>query len=589
MFKGGYLGKILRINLTDKTFKEVPLDEEAARQLLGGRGMAAKIYYDEISPDIDPFSPDNKVIFMTGPLTGVRLPSTTKFQLATKSPLTGIYLCSNSSGFFGPQLKRCGYDGLIIEGQADSWTYISIKDNQVEFHDAFYLLGKTNTETQKAMKDTFREKTAAALSIGPAGEKLVRLAYINVDTRAFGRGGPGAVFGSKKLKGIVIKGTGVIPVAAPEEVNKIRKRAIEILKESTIPLQKYGTPNYVEILNEIGIVPTRNYQTTFFEDVDKVDGNEMLANYTEKKYACYMCSIACGKINAVKNGPYKGARARTEYETIVLLGPNLGINNFGAIIKAAELCDELGIKGLISKDDTSGIEAKFGNAEAVFSLIKMIAEKNGIGSILGEGMRIVAEKKPEWKDYIIAVKGLPLAGYDPRGFYGKCLTYGTSSRGACHNVGGWTVRAELLSEQYDRYALKGKGKLVKSIQDNRAYVDSLGICTMARKGMGYTDNPQGHVLEKVTGYNFTSRLMEIGSRIYNLERLIIVREGIRRKDDLLPKRMSEPVQTGPIKGQKVTPEMYNIMLNEYYKERGWDKEGIPQKDTIKKMGLNKLL
>ncbi len=607
MLKGGYMGKVLRVNLSERNFRVESLDESEVMKLLGGRGIAAKRYYDEISPEVKPFDEANKVFFFTGPLTGVRLPSTTKFQLSTKSPETGMYLCSNCGGDFGPQLKQCGFDGLIIEGRADKWTYLIIKDDMVSFGDGSSWKGfatdKARTLLYKAIGDT----RAGIMAIGPAAERLVRFSYINVDSRAFGRGGAGAVLGSKKLKGIAVSGSGKIPVADRERVEAIRKAAIKDLKVSRATHTKYGTPQYIEVINELGCMPTRNFQTTYFEGGSRVDAHTMYDQYLEKNYACYMCPVACGKINVVKDGPFAGARARTEYETIGLLGPNCGIDDFGAIVKANQICDEMGIdtmsagnaasltmelfeRGMISKDDTGGIEARFGDAQALIGIIRLIGERRCIGDLLAEGMAHVVREKPAWRPYILAVKGLPFAAYDPRSFYGNALTYGTSSRGACHNVGGWTIRHELLSGEYDRFALNGKGALVKSVQDNRAYVDSLGICTVVRGSMNFSDNPTGDVMSAVTGYDFTPELVEIGERIYTFERLILNREGIGRKDDMMPERiLREAVPSGPITGRTLTREMYETMLDEYYVERGWDHDGVPTQESIERLGLQELL
>jgi len=607
MLKGGYMGKVLRVDLEGKKSSIEKLVESEVLKLMGGRGLAAKRYYDEIGPEVSPFDPENKVFFFTGPLTGVRLPSTTKFQLSTKSPETGMYLCSNCGGDFGPQLKMCGYDGLIIEGASKSWTYLLIQDGKVSFGDADPWQGMATDKVQEELKRAIGEKRAGAMSIGPAAEKLVRISCINVDSRAFGRGGAGAVMASKKLKGIAVKGSGKIPTADSQKIDEIRKAAILNLKESRANHTKFGTPQYIEVINELGCMPTRNFQTTYFEGSHKVDAHIMYDQYLEKNYACYMCPVACGKINVVKEGPFAGARARTEYETIGLLGPDCGIEDFGAIVKGNQLCDEYGIdtmstgnavaltmelyeKGFITKDDTLGIDARFGNPEALIGIIRLIAERRGIGELLAEGMAGVSERKPEWIGFILTVKGLPFAAYDPRGFYGNALTYGTSSRGACHNVGGWTIRDELISGKYDRFATRGKGELVKKIQDNRAYVDSLGICTVVRSSMNFGDSPTGEVMSAVTGYDFTPKLLEIGERIYNLERIILNREGIRRKDDMLPRRtVEETVPSGPIKGQKLTSEMYEEMLEEYYQARGWDSQGVPLEQTVKKLGLSGLV
>ncbi len=607
MFSGGYLGKILRINLSTRECRVERLEENEVIKFLGGRGLAARRYYEEIGPEVDPLDPTNKVILMTGPLTGVRLPSTTKVSLSTKSPETGIYLCSNSGGDFGPQLKFCGFDGLIIEGRADDWTYLRIEDDQVIFGDARPWQGWGTSETREALKEAIGDRRAAALAIGPAAERLVRFACINVDTRAFGRGGAGAVLASKRLKGIVVLGSGTIPLANPERVREIRQAAMEDLRQSRANHTKYGTLQYLEVINELGCMPTRNFQTAHFEGMSKIDAHVMRDQYWVRNFACYQCPVACGKVCEAKDGPFAGARARPEFETVALLGPNCGVDDFSAIIAANQLCDELGIdamsagnavalamelyeRGLITDEDTEGIEARFGHAEALLGLIRLIGERRGIGNLLAEGMRYVAQVQPAWRRYILAVKGLPLAGYDPRGFHGNGLTYGTANRGACHNVGGWTIRAELQSGQYDRFALKGKGVLVQTLQDNRAYVDSLGLCTVVRGALGFSEVTTGDVLAAVTGYDFTPELMEIGARIYTLERLILNREGIRRKDDQLPERITrEAVPSGPTRGRILTEEMYNIMLDEYYQVRGWDQDGVPTPETIRRLGLDQLL
>jgi len=607
MLKGGYLGKVLRVDLSTKEARTEDMKEDMVVKLLGGRGVAAKYYYDEIGPDVKPLDAGNKVIFFTGPLTGVALPSTTKFQLATKSPETGLYLCSNCGGTFGPEIKKCGFDGLIIEGAAAEWTYLTIKDGNVSFGDAAPMVGLDTGKTLAALKEAIGDEKAAALSIGPAAERLVRISYINVDTRAFGRGGPGAVLGSKKLKGIAIRGTGAIPVVDKARIDEIRSAAIKTLKESRANHTKFGTAQYIEVINELGCMPTRNFQTTYFEGGKNVDAHQMRDRYFVKNYACYRCTVACGKVCEVKEGPFKGAKARTEYETIGLLGPDCGVDDFAAIIAANQACDEFGIdtisagnavalamelfeRGLITTDDTDGIEARFGSGRALVDMIALIAERRGIGDLLAEGMKEVARRRPEWRPYIIAVKGLPFAAYDPRGFYGHALTCGTSSRGACHNVGGWTIRSELLSGEYDRFATKGKGELVKTVQNSRAIVDSLGVCTVVRSTMGFSDSSGGDTLEAVTGHPFTPELPAIGARIYSLERVILNREGVRRKDDLMPERiMKEAVPSGPIKGRKLTEQQYAEMLDEYYQVRGWDPDGVVTGETIKALGLEELL
>jgi aldehyde:ferredoxin oxidoreductase len=606
-YSGGYLGKLLRVNLEDRSVKTEAIDPRRCGLLLGGRGVAAKYYFDELPASTDPLGPANKLFFFTGPLTGLPLPSTTKFQLATRSPETRRYLCSNCGGDFGPRLKMAGFDGLIVEGQAADWTYLTIEDGKVAFGDARPWQGFSSTRTLEELKAVMGGGKLGAMSIGPAGEALVRLSYINVDSRAFGRGGPGAVMGSKRLKGIAVRGTGRIPLADPVRTAEIQKAAVADLKTSRANHTKFGTPQYLEVINELGCMPTRNFQTAYFEGMSKIDAHVMYEHYLEKNYACYHCPVACGKTCVVREGPYAGARARTEFESVGLLGPNCGVDDYAAIIKANQLCDELGLdtmsagcavglamelfeRGLITAEDTCGIEARFGSAAALHGLIELIGERRGIGDLLAEGMIGVREAHPEWSPYILEVKGMPPAAYDPRGFHGNGLTYGTSSRGACHNVGGWTIRAELQSGKYDRFALQGKGPLVKGLQDNRAYVDSLGMCTVVRGAVGFSDEPKGDIMKAATGYDFMPELMEIGERIYSLERVILNREGVRRRDDLLPERFTkEKLPDGPTKGRILTGEMYDVMLDEYYRVRGWDADGVPTEDTLRRLGLKELI
>jgi aldehyde:ferredoxin oxidoreductase len=605
VFSGGYQGKYLRINLTNKTIEEEKIDSEWQRKFLGGRGLAARFYYAEIANYIEPFSADNKLILFTGPLTGTTGPATTKIGLATKSPETRQYLCSNGGGFFGPHLKKSGYDGLIIEGKATKPVYILIEDNQIKIEKGENLWGKTTKEVNKILKEKVGREDQV-LSCGPAAEHRVRLSGIQIGDRSFGRGGAGAVMASKNLKAIAVKGTGEIAVSEPNKFKEVVKEAIAYVRKSKASHTEYGTAQYTAIMNELGCYPTRNFQTGVFEGINTITAEYMKKNFFIKNQACFHCPVACSQLCEVKEGPFKGAKSDPEYESIGTLGGVCGVSDFAAIIKANEICDELGIdtmsvgviigfamelfeRGYLTKKDTGGLELKFGNGMAMVKMIEKIANREDIGDLLAEGMLGIAEKMPEMQKYMMQVKGLPLAAYDPRGFFGNALTYGTSSRGACHNVGGWSIRDELLSGEYDRFAVKGKGKLIKSIQDVRGYIDSLGICTVVRSGYGFTDKPHGQVLEYLTGYDFTPELMTIGERVYNLERLIINREGRFRKDDQIPERFrTEKMPEGQAKGRVVSDEIYNTMLDEYYEVRGWDREGRPTKERLHELNLDNI-
>lgn len=606
MIRGGYAGKILRIDLNHLKISEVDYPEELKKKFLGGRGVATYLYYQEMPSYLDPIGPENKIFFMTGPLTGTPVLASTKMNLATRSPDTEHYLCSNSSGNLGPYLKFAGYDGVILEGKASRPLSILIGDNGVEFQDVSPLWGKRTTEVEQHFKKALDGKRIGVMSVGPAAEKGVRIACIQVDGRSFGRGGPGAVMASKNVKAVVAFGTGEIPLANPEALKPLILEAAKNARQSKQSHTTHGTAQYTEVINELGCYPTRNFQSAVFEGIDTISSVYMKENYFVRNKACFRCPVACAQICAVKEGPFKGAESDPEYETIGAFGGQCGVSDFGAIIAANQICDEEGIdtmstgtliafamecfeRGLLSKEISGGLDLRFGNGEAMVEMVRRIARREGLGNLLAAGFLRIKEVRPELEYYMMHVKGLAFAHYEPRGFHGIGLGFGTSSRGACHNVGGWTIRDELITGKYDRFATKGKGLLVKTLQDNRAYVDSLGICTVVRGAMGFNDTPTGHVMECVTGEKFNPDLMNIGSRICTLERLILNREGITRKDDFLPRRiMEKELPEGMAKGRVITPEMYNEMLDEYYRERGWNENGVPKEETLEALELKHL-
>jgi aldehyde:ferredoxin oxidoreductase len=386
-------------------------------------------------------------------------------------------------------------------------------------------------------------------------------------------------------------------VAIPEPLKEIIALATKDVRQSKRSHTTHGTPQYTEIINEFGCYPTRNFQTSVFAGIGTISSDYMKEHYFVRNQACYRCPVGCAQVCAVKEGPFKGAESDPEYETIGAFGGQCGVSDFGAIIAANQICDEEGIdtmttgtliafamecaeRGLFSRAEMQGLDLHFGDGEAMVEMVKRIAGREGIGDLLSGGFFQIREKRPELEPYMMHVKGMAFAHYEPRGFHGMGLGFGTSSRGACHNVGGWTIRDELMTKKYDRFATRGKGKLVQTLQDNRAYVDSLGVCTVVRGALGFSDSPTGKILEYVTGYDFTPELMKIGSRIYTLERLILSREGVTRKDDLLPRRMEDPLPEGFAKGRFISPAMYDEMLAEYYQARGWDSSGIPRQETL---------
>ncbi|MBE3581002.1 MAG: aldehyde ferredoxin oxidoreductase family protein [Thermoanaerobacteraceae bacterium] len=603
MFSGAYTGKILRINLGTRSYRVEEVPADMYRKYLGGRGVAAAYYYKEIGPEVDPVSPENKLIFFTGPLTGLPLPATGKFQCSTKSPETGHYLCSNSGGKVGPFLKFCGFDGLIVEGRASEPLYLWINNGKVEFRDASPIWTAKVSDAVRWIKEDTSQPKVGVMAIGPASIRGANIACIMVDGRSFGRGGAGRVMASKNLKAIAVYGSQPIPVAHREAVKELGRRAIKDAQASRVTLTKYGTNHLTDSLNKLGCYPTRNFKTAVFQGIDTISAEYMVRHYKVRNAACYRCPVACGQVCQVKEGPFVGSVADPEYETIGALGALCGVSDLSAVIAANQLCDEYGLdtistgnmiayamecfeKGLFTVDDTQGLELRFGDGVVMVNMVRQIGEGEGLGADLGKGFRYLAKKYPQTVSYMMHTKWLPFAAYEPRGFYGMGLTFGTSSRGACHNVGGWTVRDELLSGEYDRFAVKGKGRLVKQLQDTRAFIDSLGICTQVRSSLGFGDNPKGKVLELATGYNFIPELKVIGERIYCLERVILVREGISRKDDMLPPRiMQEALPEGPASGSVLSREMYEMMLDEYYEAREWDHEGRPTQACIDRLDV----
>jgi len=607
MFSGGYLGRLIRINLSTRQVSIEPIPEEKLRLFLGARGLGAEWYSREVSPQVKPFDIENKMAFFAGPMTGTPLVSTTKFDLTTKGPETGRYLCSNASGNFGPRLREAGFDGLILEGASEHWTAIVIENEGVKFMDVDDWQGLYPMDARARLLDQLPERPTkwATMSIGPAAENRVAFAAIFVDDgRAFGRGGGGAVLASKKVKALAVWGDTPVPVANAAKCKEIAANARTDLKTSRAKHRQLGTAQLVEPINELGCMPTRNFQTSWElpEKVEGVYAQTLHDRYHVRNYACYRCTVACGQVGKVKEGAFTGATARPEYESIGLLGPSCGINDMAAVISANELCDQLGMdtitagnlvamvmelfeRGLVSAQDNEGLEVHFGDARAMLEMLRYIAQRRGLGAIIADGVRGILQAHPKWGKFILHSKGMPFAAYDPRGFHGMGLAYATSARGACHNVGGYTVSEELMGKKYDRFAVEGKGQLVKTLQDNRAYVDSLGLCTVVRGAYKFTTTPTSETMLAITGYDFAPELMTIGERISNLERLIFVREGVSRKDDSLPPRMKEAVPNGPVTGHFISDDMLDVMLDEYYAVRGWDDQGKPLRETLQKLGL----
>lgn len=599
----GWTGKLIRVNLSNKSIKMEKLNMDDAKLYLGGRGLGSKILYDEIDPKIDPLSPENKLIFMTGPMTGTFAASAGRFNVVAKAPLTGTIGAANSGGHFGPELKFAGYDGIIFEGKSDTPVYLHICDDVVEIKHAQHLWGKDVMETTDILRQE-NEEDAKVACIGPAGEKLVLFATImNDKDRAAGRSGLGAVMGSKNLKAVAVRGTNGISVANPEEFKKASIDARTKLKNHPVTgqgLAAYGTQVLMNILNEAHSLPTNNWKSSWFEDADKISGEYLTENYLIRNKACFACNMGCGRVIRIPDGKYKGIVAGPEYEAGWSYGADCGINDMNAIDKANHVCNMLGLdpitmgatiacamemyeKGIITKDDL-GKELIFGDAESIIEWTERTGYREGFGDIMAEGSYRMADKYGHG-ELSMSVKKQEMPAYDARAIQGMALEYATSNRGGCH-VRGYLTSPEILGipVKTDPLVTEGKAGLLKTFQDLTSMVDSSDICLFTTFGIGLPEI--GNMLRPAIGIDISDQeILKIGERTWNLERLFNIEAGFTKEDDTLPNRLlNEPVSSGPAKGKVAELDK---MLEEYYQLRGWDKNGIPTDEKIEELSIFK--
>jgi aldehyde:ferredoxin oxidoreductase len=608
-----YSGKILQVDLCEKKVHIKALDMEFAKKFLGAKGFGAKLLYDLVGPDIDPFSPKNVILYCTGPLTGTLAPCN-RYCLVTKSPLTGIFSDSYAGGYFGQELKYAGYDILIIMGKAEKPVYLWIDDKDVEIKSAEHLWGLDTFETYNVLKKELGDDTVKISCIGPAGERKVRFALVDCDFhRHAGRCGTGAVMGSKNLKAIAIRGSGEVAVADPKGFKEAVLKAYEEISKSEDSKQysRGGTPSFVHFSNDQGFYPTRNFKDGVFEGAEKISDIGQRENIWLKEYGCFACPIHCSKIGMIRRGPFKGIICDTvEYESTGLLGANCAIDNIESLAYANLLCDKLGLdtistgnvigfamecfeKGILSKKDVDGLPLTFGNWKAQIEMIKKIAYRSGIGDILAEGvMRASKIIGKGAEDLAVHVKGMESPAWGPRGAPGMGLAYATADRGADHQK-GWPIQYEVIGSSWPfggplpRFSTQGKAKVLKWEQDHLSALYSLCVCDFSRSGI--KNDTYAMLVSTATGWNIDyMELLRYGERIWNLIRMFNVREGIGRKDDNLPKRFKEPLPSGPAKGHRFTDEDLEKMLNEYYSLRGWDQNGIPTKSKLVELELCEL-
>jgi aldehyde:ferredoxin oxidoreductase len=600
----GYTGKILDVDLTSGTIAETELDRRFAQDYMGGKGFGARILYDQLPPDCDPLAPENILVFATGPLTGTLAPSSGRFEVCTKSPATGLWLDANCGGFFGPELKFAGYDMVIIRGKAASAVMLVIDDNKLELKPAGDLWGTDTITTHRQIKDSLGKEFRVAC-IGEAGEKGVVFAAIISEYRALGRGGAGAVMGSKNLKAIAVRGTKSISLHAPDHFMVTCREAFNELANSPDTgggRQKFGTNIILSLMDETGIHPVRNFQKGKFEGAALVN-EETIEKYYVRNKACFGCPIYCSKIAEVKKGKYKGSFTEgPEYENVWAFGANCENADVGAIIQAEYLCDYYGLDGIttgnvigflmeclekgILKESDIGFPLKFGNDESIIHAVHLIGRRKGAGKLWGEGVRNLGEQIKGAQHFAMHVKGLELPAYDPRASSGMALAYATSDRGGCH-LRSWPIGDELLAteDRMDLSSTEFKAELVKTQQDLFCMVNCSGMCLFATFAVNLKQiTPFLHSATGIEAFASSDEVMKIGERVNNLVRLFNIRHGLTRDLDTLPKRFfSEPLKEGPCRDRVVQLDQ---LIEEYYLVRGWDKSGFPEKDKLEELGID---
>lgn len=591
-----YNGEVLRVNLTERTINTEPLDMEKAVKYIGGRGLGTRMLLDEGCATVEPLSPENKLIYITGPMTGTAVPTGGRYMVVTKSPLTGMIACSNSGGVWGAILKYAGWDAIVVEGKADAPVYLEINDHEVTLHDAGDLWGKKSLETESILKE--RHTGYSVLNIGPAGENQALLAAImNDGDRAAGRSGVGAVMGSKNLKAIVVKASKT--QIDPHDVDALRTAAVDCIKKLRANgvtgegLPTFGTAVLVNIINNIGAMPTKNWQESYYPEADSFSGETMKDTSLVKNHACHRCPIGCGRVVKLQDGNVVGG---PEYEPLWAYGANCGNSDLDSINKANEVCNEMGLdaistpctiaaamelyeKGLITDEDCNGVPLKWGSKEAIVTWTEWMGlGSNPLAKLMADGSYRLCEHYgvPELS---MSVKKQEIPAYDARAIQGIGITYATSNRGGCH-VRGYMISPEVLGlpEQLDRETVEGKAQWAKIFQDLTSVIDSMGMCLFSSFALGAPE--YAALLNAGTGTNYdVNGLLEVGDRIYNLERMFNKAAGMKPEDDRLPKRIAEDeIVNGPSKGMH---SQIKLTLPQYYEARGW-KDAFPTEETLKR-------
>ncbi len=606
----GWTGKALRVDLTAGEVTEESVVPSVVKDFIGGRGLGVYYLLKELDPGCDPLSPENLLVMATGPLTGTGAPTGARYMIITKSPLTGALTCSNSGGHFPAALKRAGYDALLFTGRSADPVYLRIRDGSAELRPATHIWGKTTHETDDILRTETHEK-ARINSIGPAGERGVLFASIMNDRhRAAGRSGVGAVMGSKNLKAVAVQGSGKVPLHDPEEFKRIcdelNAKFKDTYKDAPPPLRTYGTAITAVATNNYGALPTRNFQAGTFEGTDEINGEALTRKFLVQPTACFSCPIACGRGTKVEEPGFEGSGEGPEYETVYSFGSNCGVDNLAAITKANYLCNELGLdtitmgatiacamelaeRGRLPQSDV-GRPLGFGDAEAIVELTRLTGYREGFGDILALGSLRLAERYGQ-PELAMVSKGQEFAGYEPRAEQGMGLAYATSPIGASH-MRGDPAYIELLGVPFliDPLSFEDKPPIIKDWQDSFCVIDSAGVCVFysVRNLVTATKDIKPRkimeLLNAATGAGYTlEELIRSGERVANAERVFLNGAGMSRAQDSLPPRMtSEPLPDGPGKGMVCHLEE---MLDQYYRVRGWDQQGVPTREKLLELGL----
>ncbi len=614
----GYAGEILRINLSDASYKTEPTDMKEAKQYIGGRGFNSYKIYKEIPAGTNPLGLDNKLMISTGPIVGTMFPTASRFNVSARSPLTGIFGDTNAGGHFAPEMKFAGYDQIILEGKAEHPSYIHINDEDIKIRNADMIWGKTVFDADAGIRKQVKDPQIQTLLCGPAAEKGVKYAGLFANqVRSASRTGMGTVMASKNLKGIAIKGTGSITVHDPPRFEKL----VLALEKEIRNHEQYkgrrlmGTTRILMMADKEGFLPTRNYTQGTYEHASEVSGEKLAEEYNVKSRGCFACTIPCSRIYTVRKGQLKGLHGEgPEYESLGSLSSRIGNRDIELALAANDLCNQMGIDilstigaigwamelyeaGMLTLEETGGLELNWGNMESVMTLIHQIAYREGFGDILADGAFKAAEKLGKGHDRVMHVKGMDLIMADPRGLKGFGLGYAVASRGGDH------LRSEPFIELSNDPAIgqkmfgvsgatmrtsdTGKGKLITYFEDWCAIIDAMEPCKNIMQNMMLLEPPRvAEALEVTTGLKYdTSEVRDVGARITTLERMFGVREGMNKSHDTLPSRFTEtPLVMGGSKGHVMN---LDLMLDEYYTERGWNlNTGHPTTEALEILGLD---